>query len=44
MFVHVSLTIGTGLFHNPGIPAFKDNVASYIQAGGNGNMSFALSG
>ena len=39
----VPLMTRTGVFHNSGIPAFKDNLVSYVKAGGNGNMSSALS-
>ena len=44
MSKHVPLMIGTRVSHSPGIPAFEDNIVSCVQAGGNGNMSFALTG
>ena len=40
--VHVPLMIGTAVSHNSGILASEDNPVSCVQAGCNGNMSFAL--
>ena len=40
--VHVPLKIGIGVSHNSGISISKDNPVSCVQAGGNGNMSSAL--
>ena len=37
-FVHIPLMIGTEASHGPEILAFKGNLASYVQADGNGNM------
>ena len=42
--VKVSLMTGTVLSHNPRIPAFEGNSASYVQANGSNNMSSVLSG
>ena len=42
--VHVPLMTGTVLPHNPRIPASRGNPASYVQANGSNNMSYALSG
>ena len=36
--VHVPLMIGTEASHGPEIPASEGNLASYVQANGNGNM------
>ena len=44
MFVHVPLLTGTVVSHNFGILSSEDNPVSCVQAGGNGNMSFALAG
>ena len=44
MFVHVPLMTGIVLSHNPGIPAFEGNPASYVQADGSNNISSVLSG
>ena len=40
--MYVPLMIGTEVSHNSGIPASVDNLASDVQADGNGNMSPAL--
>ena len=42
--VHVPLLVGTGVSHSLGIPTFEDNSVSCVQAGGNGNMFFTLTG
>ena len=44
MSVHVPLRTRTGVSHSLGIPTFKDNPTSCVQAGGNRNMSSALAG
>ena len=36
--VHIPLMTGTEVSHDPKIPAFEGNPASYVQADGNGNM------
>ena len=40
---NVPLMTRTRMSHNSGIPVFEDNLVSYVNAGGNGNMSSALS-
>ena len=42
--VNVRLMIGTRVSHSPRILTSKDNLASCVQAGGNGNMSSTLAG
>ena len=42
--VHVPLMTGTVPSQNPGILGFEENLASYVQADGNGNMSSILTG
>ena len=42
--VHVPLMTRTEVSHNFGILAFEDNLASSVQADGNGNMAPALGG
>ena len=44
MFVHVPLLTRTVVSHNFGILTYEDNPISCVQAGGNGNMFFALAG
>ena len=39
---HVPLMIGIALSQNSGILAFEGNLASYVQADGKNNMSYAL--
>ena len=42
--MNVPLMIGIGVSHNSRIPVSEDNPVSCVQAGGNGNMSFAMAG
>ena len=42
--VHVPLITRIGMYHNLGIPAFKDNPASCVQVGGTRNILFSLAG
>ena len=44
MSVHVPLMTGTMLSHNPRIPTFEGNPASYVEADGSNNMSSVMSG
>ena len=43
-FAHVPLTTRAMVSHNSGILASVGNPASYVQADGNGNMSFVMAG
>ena len=42
--VHVPLMIGIEVSRSLGIPSSTGNLASYVQADGNGNMSLVLTG
>ena len=44
IFVHVPLMTRIVLSHNPRIPAFEGNPASYVQANGSNKISLVLSG